>query len=159
MLLLWTKFLTEIVTLLIQNGADIIGKNKIYGLTPLLYAAFAGYDESVELLIKNGANICVRDSSENTPLHLASNSKTAEILIQNGASMVAKDHYEFTPFEKAVNNGNVELVKTFIKHGADVCRTNNSHETPLHFCSDSRIAEILIANGADHSEHGVLIGK
>ena len=112
--------LREIVTLLIQNGANIIAKNKKYGLTPLLYASFAGYDESVELLIKNGANICDRDISEGTPLHLASNSKTAEVLIQNGASMKAKDYYEFTPFQKAVNNGNVELVKTFIKHGADV---------------------------------------
>lgn len=47
---------TDIVRILVENGADPnIGKNS--GFTPLMHAAWFGYDESMKLLLDHGASL------------------------------------------------------------------------------------------------------
>ena len=49
---------TDIVKLLIENGADVNEKNAL-GWTPLGSAAYFGYTDVVKLLIEKGADIDV----------------------------------------------------------------------------------------------------
>ena len=91
---------TEIVQLLLDNGADIEIKAKDKnGATPLHWAAFFHQEEMVSLLIKSGADVNSIDANGLTPLDSATYSKLTvmkdaeklekimgiiEILIKNG---------------------------------------------------------------------------
>ena len=75
---------TEVVELLIANGADVNAKNE-NGWTPLHLAAYWGGKEIVELLIAAGADVNAKDMSNwiGTPLDIATHPEnpidTAEI--------------------------------------------------------------------------------
>ena len=103
-------------------------------------------------LIEKEAIVNAIDKDCETPLHHAVNNNRhdlIDILFKNGANLPPDDQY--TILVTAVNEGFLDVVKTLIKHGlkANVCEENNSLRTPLHWAKDSRIAEILIQNGAD----------
>lgn len=87
------KGYTEIVKLLVENGADV-NKKSDNGLTALMHASIGGYLEIVELLIKNGADINAKDILGETAL-MASSKKgygnIMDMLIKNGADVNAKD--------------------------------------------------------------------
>lgn len=54
---------TEITTLLLRAGADIDIKSRdAFGSTPLIWAAFWGIPEMVELLVESGANLETTDA-------------------------------------------------------------------------------------------------
>ena len=60
---------SDIINLLIKNGADINMSNK-YGSTPLHNVCSHKYDyDIINLLIKNGAGVNVVDKNGSTPLH------------------------------------------------------------------------------------------
>lgn len=59
----------------------------------------------VRLLIKHGADVSVRDKTDQTPLHLAAFS------------------------------GSSEAVRILLEHGADVTVVDVNHKTPLHLAS------------------------
>lgn len=89
---------------------------------------FLGHLESVEVLIKHGANVNAEDYEQWTPIHRAAedgNSKrfcgfiifmfffikiadhtdVAEVLIRNGANVNAKAIYNYVPLHKAAEFG------------------------------------------------------
>ena len=70
--------------------------------TPLHHAAWGGYIEICQLLIKQNTDINVQNMSGNTPLHCAA------------------------------RNGHLEVVKCLIKHKANVNIKNNNGWTPLN---------------------------
>jgi ankyrin repeat protein len=98
-----------------------------------------GYEKIIPVLIKNGANIDMADSSQDTPLHVASgqgDTDIVNILIDNGAAVDARDSFQNTPLHRALNlggrfnNDNREVAIALIKRGADVYAENNSGNTP-----------------------------
>jgi ankyrin repeat protein len=99
---------TEIVKLLLANGANVKHRNKeglCAGQTPLLVAAGAGHREIVELLLAHGADVNARieDGSKprgSTALHLAvigGNEGIVQILLASGADVNARRADELTP--------------------------------------------------------------
>ena len=59
------------------------------GETALLIATMEGYNDFVKLLVENGANVNIVDSSENSPLFYASEkgyTEIVEILLHAGAN-------------------------------------------------------------------------
>ena len=74
---------TEIVELLIANGAD--GNAKGDGQTPLHGAAYWGSKEIVQLLIAKGVDVNAKDDFGRTPLDFAKPyPKTADLLRKHG---------------------------------------------------------------------------
>ena len=79
---------TEIVELLLDNGADVnaacIGSSDALsgevGLTALIMAAWTGRTETVKLLITRGANVSAVADGGNTPLRAATCNKWSEIV-------------------------------------------------------------------------------
>jgi ankyrin repeat protein len=116
------KALTE---LLIANGLDvnakIISSSETQGSTPLHLAAGTGKAEVAEVLIRNGAEVNIKNSYHHyTPLHLAAlNGKkaVAELLINKGADVNAKSETGVTPLDLATEKGKKELVDLLRKHG------------------------------------------
>ena len=60
---------TEAAELLLQQGADINGKNRD-GNTALHLAVFLGHAETAELLLKSGANVNAKNDDNATPVDL-----------------------------------------------------------------------------------------
>lgn len=61
---------TEIISLLLKNGADP-NRNDRDGWSPLMWAAWSGLPRSAELLVRNGATATTRDRNGNSALSLA----------------------------------------------------------------------------------------
>jgi len=113
---------------------------------------------SVQQLLKGPPVGKIRDSSYDTPLHLAVKRKLPEIaqlLIENGADVNAKDGYGFgyynTPLHLAVKRKLPEIAQLLIENGADVNAKGGYGETPLHLAVRNKlpeIAQLLIENKA-----------
>lgn len=121
---LTAKNFDELLSLLLENGADINAKTKS-GNTPLLNATLHGKSE-IELrqMVENGADWKIRNNRGNSILHLA------------------------------VEGGNCEAFKYFISLGANVNATNNEGEMPMHALSSTvkkfkEMVKLLDENGAD----------
>lgn len=78
----------EIVTLLLDKGADVNAKDDESGFTALHYAARSGKKDAAEVLIARGADINTKDNQGHTPLYVAVNHdyRVAELLIDKGAN-------------------------------------------------------------------------
>ena len=109
----------------------------------------------VKDLIKQGADIKVKDSSKNTILHIASyfgDIELAKECLQAGIDVNSKDSSGDSPLYWAVyrkNQNTTELTELLISAGADVNAMNSSGETPLFWVSYESIAELLISSGAN----------
>lgn len=102
-------------------------------------------------LINAGADLDIKDSSGNTPLHvIADREKPAgitraryltmiQIILANRANVNAKNFNGNTPLHKAVWCPSNNLVQTMIDAGADVNARNNSGEVPLHYGGDKKM--------------------
>ena len=113
-----------IIELLLSLGLDVNSKSTGAGdfenVTPLHLAAGKGTIEVVETLIKNGADVNVKDSYYGfTPLHLAARNghkEIAKLLMANGAELNSKAQNGKTPLELAADNEYMELVDLFQKY-------------------------------------------
>ena len=116
----------EMIQALIDAGADINAKEKVTGLTVLMYAVDDTSDVNIiETLIKHGADVNAKKDDGWTALMLAAygnkNSEVIEKLIGNGANVNDKNDKGATVLMYAAeHNQNPEVIETLIKNGADV---------------------------------------
>jgi len=121
----------------------------------LMLASVVGDAESVEMLLKNGANPNYRDKDGWTPLHYAAyrgRVDVAELLIKHGAEINAKDNDGATPLHLAAQKGHVDVAELLIKYSAEVNARSNNGRTPLHAAAlgdHVKVAELLIKHGAE----------
>lgn len=167
----------DIVRILLEKGADpnasvtkdftVDGKSVFEGSTPLMAAAYAGYDEVVALLIEAGAGVSAKTKYGGTALmaaaaggHLAA----VKLLAENGAEVNAQTTETFAMGKEKVPKGSsaisgasykghAEVVQCLIDHGADVnIKDDVWLMDPLYLASYGQhldVVKILIANGAD----------
>ncbi len=117
-------FHIDLVTLLLDRGADVNGKDSD-GWTTLHYAArYAHVVDVVTLLLDRGADVNAKDKYRDfTALHHAAESghvDVAALLIDRGADMNGKDVYGWTPLHYAVENEHADVADLLIDRGADV---------------------------------------
>ncbi len=146
---------SKIAQLLIDYGANVNFRDKKLGFTPLHKAVVAGSREVVEVLLRCGAEIDIKDFDGQPPLFLAVCKGQLEIvseLLKKGADVTVKDKKGFTPLYIAVENGHAEIVDELCKCGADVNVESQTEQTPL-LCACSKgfgdIVKILLNYGVE----------
>ena len=134
---------TEVIKLLIAEGADLDGKDK-FGNTSLHYASQHGSKGIVELLISNKANINTKNKVGETPLDIAANKETADILRNHNGT--------YGTFIGAVTAGDLNAIKLFLNSGIDVNQKIQHGWTALHetaIFGNTEAAKLLISKGAN----------
>ena len=119
----------ELVERCLNNGADPNHQYTSNRITALHLAGTVGSAEIVRILLKNGANILIRDSGGVSPLHLAAGNGFIELvqdLIAAGADVTAQDFIGESgtggesPLHKAALGGHHEIICKLISFGAKV---------------------------------------
>jgi|GEM_PF-2566729 len=99
----------DIVRWMISNGAKSFNES-------MVEAARGGHTEIVKLMIDNGANEFLK-ALEDLPMYTLSNFETIELLLEN---LKPEDDFDFNKaFKLSAQYGRKNLVKLFIKHGAN----------------------------------------
>jgi len=98
-----------------------IPANSIHSFSPqsaLRIAAGSGQADTIQLLVKRGANVNAADSFGMTALDYAEQSgeaKAADALLSNGANINNKHGQQL--LERAISNLHVGIVRSMLKHG------------------------------------------
>ncbi len=111
----------RIIAWMIDEHICSVDARTTNGLTALHYAALAGRDTSVKVLLARCAFVDAAASSGETPLHAAiRNGSPAvfDLLLQAGANVGATVHGEQTPLSLAATYSNWACVRTLLSRGA-----------------------------------------
>ena len=110
----------DVIAMLLKKGAEVNAIN-LSGKTPIFYCSFNYSVELLNLLVKYGADINIKDKYNNTLLH-------------DDYINCYDEHFE-------------EFLKALINLGFDINSRNSSSLTPLSFCENRKIKDILIKYG------------
>jgi uncharacterized protein len=143
----------EIMTLLIENGADVNLPN-LKGFTLLSQAALNDDFDMVRFLLAHGA----RFRSPNDELLYAASYGDAD-LIQKGIADGADVNHVFdrgvTPLMAAALNGQTLAVKKLIAAGANINALDEIHDTPLKFALKSGHKSTILALLDAHADAAI----
>ena len=115
---------------------NINEKQAKIGFTALHWAATCGNVEGAKILVKNGANVHVKDVLGFTPLFYCTGQvpsiEMTKFLVEDcKASVNEKSHTCVTCLHGAALKGNKEIVKLLLKHGADPRFADEEGTTPF----------------------------
>ncbi|RCK74497.1 MAG: hypothetical protein IGBAC_1445 [Ignavibacteriae bacterium] len=131
-------------------------------MTPLHIAVENGYIDIIKLLIENGANVDVKNSEGDTPLHIAlsnnfliQQNEIIKLLIKHSSKINTENNRGYTPLHLAVAKDNQEFVELLLLKKAKTNVQDTIGITPLHIAANNcniKIVELLLKNGADINE-------
>lgn len=128
-------------------------KNKSTNGNELFDAVKAGNLNKVQELVKNGADLNLKDQYGSTLLHRAANWQKNAILkylLENGANPNIKSgEHNLPAFQGAALMNNIEAVKLLIEHGADVKQIDTDGNTAIHYSANPDYLKLMIEHGAD----------
>jgi ankyrin repeat protein len=135
------------------RDSDLEKKDR-HGSTPLMHAAAFGSVESIEILLKKGADVNAKNAFNATALlRCAGDARKARMLIERGADVKIAAQTGRTPLIVAARQpGNAAIVALMISKGADVQAKDRNGVTALHQATNAGDLEsmrLLIENGAD----------
>lgn len=107
----------DVITMILKKGADVNAIN-VSGKTPVFYCSFNYSVELLNLLVKYGADINIKDKYKNTLLH-------------DDYINCYDEHFE-------------EFLKALISLDFDINSKNSSGLTPLELCKNKKIKDILL---------------
>jgi ankyrin repeat protein len=118
------------------------------GFTPLHYAVIGDHENIIQILIKNGADLCALDSKGNTPMHWASALGYTPILaknieVSNNAWLEIQNNLGETCLYVACREGQKNVVEMLIP-SSNVKTTKNEGSTLLHGAAESGNVEIFL---------------
>ncbi|KAG7335586.1 hypothetical protein KOW79_000279 [Hemibagrus wyckioides] len=112
----------DVVAECIRSGnVDVDGRN-LGGWTPLMYAAYIGHDNIVNLLLESGVSVNASTAKGLTPLMLAAscgNESIAYFLLQQGAELECKDRRSWTALLHSTSTGHQQMVKFLLDNNAN----------------------------------------
>ena len=107
----------DILSFLLENGADINAAIRTGGLTPLMLAVQKYHSNAVNYLLEQGADVNLQDMAGYTALHTAAacgNYNALRSLIYYGADVNARNRFNRTPLMLACQVVNKEAINNFI---------------------------------------------
>lgn len=119
-----------------ENLQNFMHEQDCDGNTPLHCATENNALDSMQILIKAGANLCAPGKYERTPLHKAAESDLTEsiqLLLKHGVDIDVLDEMGNTPLHLAARIDNAHAVECLLNHGAQPAIKNKDGETPLSF--------------------------
>jgi len=132
----------------------------LYRNTPLHSAACHGDVEMVQVLLKLGANVNIRNDKRRSPLnyipigpfrsdglpdyyYCQSLANVARLLLDHGAHIDARNDAGRTPLHTAAYVGLIEVVRVLLERGADAGAEDNQGKTPFSLAKEGRYEEIM----------------
>ncbi|XP_057577325.1 ankyrin repeat domain-containing protein 35 isoform X2 [Hippopotamus amphibius kiboko] len=149
-----SKGLTECLTILLANGADINSKNED-GSTALHLATISCQPQCVKVLLQHGANEDAVDAENRSPLHWAAFSGCASsvlLLCDHEAFLDVLDNDGRTPLMIASLGGHAAICSQLLQRGARVNVTDKNDKSALILACEkgsAEVAELLLSHGAD----------
>lgn len=124
----------EIVSLLLENNANIFYKNDATGILSIHVASYYNYPNIVDMFIKKDSSVINAYSDDKrTPLHYAVIAGAYEIvymLLSYGADYNLIDIHGRTSLHYAVATNNLDMVKELVGLGGDKNIKDNEGNTP-----------------------------
>ncbi|XP_045694740.1 2-5A-dependent ribonuclease [Phyllostomus hastatus] len=114
---------TERVRQLLEEGADVNFQGEEGGWSPLHNAVKMKREDIVRLLLRHGADPCLRKKNGATPFIVAGivgHVGLLELLLSKGAQVNERDLHGFTAFMEAAWYGQVEALRFLYENGAEV---------------------------------------
>jgi len=102
--------------------------------TLLHRASYCGQEEVVRFIANRGADINIRDVTNNTALHHAAHSGSVDIiklLLDKGMSVNLTNIHEYTPLHVSAHFGHLEATKALVERVAAINSTDKYGVTPL----------------------------
>ncbi|RYO95808.1 hypothetical protein DL765_011770 [Monosporascus sp. GIB2] len=146
----------------IDPTTDVEGERYLF---PLFTAVVNGNEDSVKLLVENGANIEVRDKQRRTALHLAAERGhygIAQILVEGKADVNARRGRHGNPLYTASVGGHDKIVALLLEGGAGVNAQGEYYGNALQAASvggHDKIVTLLLEKGADVNAQGGRYGN
>ena len=149
-----------VVSLLLDFGAPVNVSTKAHKTTdilteytPLHCSAYGGYQNIVEQLLLQGADVSKQDGTGRTPLHWATQrgkTNTVELLLQAGSPVNTLNSLGETPLHEAVLSKKSRVVSMLLAHGADPDIKSTGRDSALikSLCTEniSSVRSLLQAN-------------
>ena len=119
------------------------------GVTPLMDSVKSDCTESIELLLKHGADLSAYDKNGLSALHIACSCNcmnSFEYLLRNGVSLNLRTNcvLENTCMHIAVSCGNVACIHYLLRKGADFESKNNHGVSALDLIGSQKALEALL---------------
>jgi hypothetical protein len=122
----------------------------------LLWAASRDYEgDTVQLLLRKGADVAAEDDSGQTALHLAASygrETTVRLLLEKGTDVAAEDDNGRRALHWAASYGRETTVRLLLEKGANIVAQDGLGQTALHLTAligDEAIMRLLLEKGAD----------
>lgn len=147
------------IEFLINKGADINNHHGKLLETPLhkLCARAKPHMDTINMILEKGAEVNAVNSSGKTPVFHCNFSYSVELLnllVKYGADINVKDKYNNTllhdDYINCLEENFEEFLKALLNLGFDINATNSLGCTPLDFCKNERISNILIKYGGEY---------
>ena len=126
----------NIVHVLLSDSQCQVDVKMDFGFTALHYSCSNGHFNIMRTLVKHKANVNVRTDNGSTPLILAAehgHDNIVHVLLSDSQCQVdVKMDFGFTALHHSCKNGHVDIMRTLVKHKADIDAKTNSGDTPLH---------------------------
>ncbi|XP_063016718.1 ankyrin repeat and SOCS box protein 10 isoform X3 [Melospiza melodia melodia] len=128
---------------LLQHGASVNSQTEEERDTALHVASRHGLAEHVQLLLRHGAQLELRNKEGQTPLNAACAQqhqpqemdryyRVCQLLVESGASVNAEDRDRQHPLHLACKNANAQIAELLLARGANVNVMNYGGNTALH---------------------------
>ena len=156
---------TEIVKVLLENGADVNAQGGKYR-NALQAAAIQGKTDIVKVLLENGADINAQGGGYGNALQAAAvRGKTdiVKVLLENGADINAQGGVYGNALQAVAIQGKTDIVKVLLENGADVNAQGGVYGNALQAAAavwvNTDMVKVLLENGADVNAQGGVYGN